>query len=144
MNWWVKDPLGNTIMAASPHMQQLHPRQPEASTQGILRIMYELQGMLAEIGGVHEVSLQPSAGAHGEFLGMRLVRAHFDEIGEGRSQVLLPDTSHGTNPASAVMAGYEVLEVPSKDPTDYVPALKHVLSHLSTINKMLKSTGMFE
>jgi glycine dehydrogenase subunit 2 len=115
-------------LASSPHIERLHPRQPEASTQGILRILYELQGMLAEIGGVHEVSLQPSAGAHGEFLGMRLVRAHFDHVGEQRDQVLLPDTSHGTNPASAVMAGYEVLEVPSKDGTVDLDALEGAVS----------------
>ncbi len=115
-------------LAGSPHVQRLHPLQPEGTVQGILRILYELQEMLAEIGGCHEVTLQPAAGAHGEFLGMRLVRAHFDALGEERSQVLLPDTSHGTNPASAVMAGYEVLEVPSKDGTVDLDALEGAVS----------------
>jgi glycine dehydrogenase subunit 2 len=122
------NPKVSEALAASAFMERLHPLQPEASVQGILRIMYELQGMLAEIGGVHEVSLQPAAGAHGEFLGMRLVRAHFDDLGEERTQVLLPDTSHGTNPASAVMAGYEVMEVPSKDGTVDLDALEKVVS----------------
>ena len=122
------NPKVSETLAASPFMTRLHPRQPEESAQGILRIMYGLQMMLAEIGGVSEVSLQPAAGAHGEFLGMRLVRAYFDDIGEERTQILLPDTSHGTNPASAVMAGYEVLEVPSKDGTVDLDALEGAVS----------------
>ncbi|UCC93275.1 MAG: aminomethyl-transferring glycine dehydrogenase subunit GcvPB [Thermoplasmata archaeon] len=140
------NPKVSEALAAHPGMTRVHPRQPEASTQGILRIMYELQGMLAEIGGVHEVSLQPAAGAHGEFLGMRLVRAHFDHIGERRKQVLLPDTSHGTNPASAVMSGYEVLEVPSKDGTVDLDALEKTVSE-DTAAFMLtnpNTLGLFE
>ena len=122
------NPRVSEALAAHPGMTRVHPRQPEAATQGLLRIMYELQVMLAEIGGVHEVTLQPAAGAHGEFLGMRLVRAHFDQLGEKRKQVLLPDTSHGTNPASAVMAGYELLEVPSRDGIVDLDALEKAVS----------------
>ncbi len=131
-------PLGSCTMKYNPrvceqlasdaHVARVHPRQPEASVQGLLRIMYELQRMLCEIGGCHEVSLQPAAGAHGEFLGMRLVRAHFDDIGERRTEVLLPDTSHGTNPASAVMAGYDCVELPSKDGTVDLDALERAVS----------------
>ncbi len=115
-------------LASHPSVARIHPHQPEASVQGLLRIMYELQRMLCEIGGVHEVSLQPSAGAHGEFLGMRLVRAHFDDVGERRTEVLLPDTSHGTNPASAVMAGFDCVELPSKDGTVDLDALERAVS----------------
>ncbi len=140
------NPKVSELLAAHPGMTRLHPRQPEATTQGILRIMYELQMMLAEIGGVHEVSLQPAAGAHGEFLGMRLVRAHFDRVGETRKQVLLPDTSHGTNPASAVMAGYEVLEVPSKDGTVDIDALEKAVSDQTAAFMLTNpnTLGLFE
>ena len=140
------NPKISESLAAHTGIQQLHPRQPEAATQGILRIMYELQLMLAEIGGVPEVSLQPAAGAHGEFLGMRLVRAYFDDIGEDRTQVLLPDTSHGTNPASAVMSGYEVLEIPSKEGTVDLDALEKAVSD-KTAALMLtnpNTLGLFE
>jgi len=115
-------------LAAHPGVARLHPLQPEDSIQGVLRIMYELQQMLCEVGGMHEVSLQPAAGAHGEFLGMRIVRAHFDDIGQRRTEVLLPDTSHGTNPASAVMAGYDCVELPSKDGTVDLDALERAVS----------------
>ena len=115
-------------LASHPSVTRIHPHQPEASVQGLLRIMYELQRMLCEIGGVNEVSLQPAAGAHGEFLGMRLVRAHFDDIGEQRREVLLPETSHGTNPASAVMAGFDCVELPSKDGTVDLDALERAVS----------------
>jgi glycine dehydrogenase subunit 2 len=140
------NPKVSEALAAHPGMTRIHPRQPEAASQGILRIMYELQGMLSEIGGVPEVSLQPAAGAHGEFLGMRIVRAHFDHLGQKRKQVLLPDTSHGTNPASAVMSGYEVLEVPSKDGTVDLDALEKVVSE-DTAAFMLtnpNTLGLFE
>jgi len=140
------NPKVSEALAAHTGMTRLHPRQPEATTQGILRIMYELQVMLAEIGGVHEVSLQPAAGAHGEFLGMRLVRAHFDRIGETRRQVLLPDTSHGTNPASAVMAGYEVVEVPSMDGTVDLGALEKAVSDQTAAFMLTNpnTLGLFE
>ncbi len=140
------NPKVSEVLAAHPGITRLHPRQPEAATQGILRIMYELQLMLAEIGGVSEVSLQPSAGAHGEFLGMRLVRAYFDDAEEKRTQVLLPDTSHGTNPASAVMAGYEVMEVPSKDGTVDLDALEKVVSDQTAAFMLTNpnTLGLFE
>jgi glycine dehydrogenase subunit 2 len=133
-------------LAADPGVARLHPLQPEDSIQGILRIMYELQRMLCEVGGMHEVSLQPAAGAHGEFLGMRIVRAHFDDIGERRTEVLLPDTSHGTNPASAVMAGFDCVELPSKDGTVDLDALERAVS-VKTAAFMLtnpNTLGIFE
>ena len=140
------NPKVSEALAALPGLTWLHPRQPEASTQGILRIMYELQLMLAEIGGVHEVSLQPAAGAHGEFLGMRLVRAYFDHVGEQRTQVLLPDTSHGTNPATAVMAGFEVMEIPSRDGTVDLDALEKVVSDRTAAFMLTNpnTLGLFE
>ncbi|MCI0496825.1 MAG: aminomethyl-transferring glycine dehydrogenase subunit GcvPB [Thermoplasmata archaeon] len=118
-------PLGSCTMkytpraleasAALPGFADLHPEQPQSTVQGALALMWELERMLAEIGGMRAVTLQPAAGSHGEYTGMLLVRAYHASRGDGRDQVLVPDTAHGTNPATAAMAGYEVVEVPSND-----------------------------
>ena len=131
-------PLGSCTMKYTPKLTlelssdarvtELHPYQPEETTQGALRIMYELQEMLAEIGGVDAVTLQPAAGAHGEFTGLLLVRAYHELKGSDRTEVILPDTAHGTNPASAVMAGYKVVEIPSDDGCVDLNALEAALS----------------
>lgn len=118
-------PLGSCTMKYNPKICEeiagwekvtdLHPHQYESTVQGALQIMYELENMLCEIAGVDAVSLQPAAGAHGEFTGMLLVRAFHKSNGENdkRTEVIIPDTAHGTNPASATMAGYDILEIPS-------------------------------
>jgi glycine dehydrogenase subunit 2 len=94
----------------------VHPWQEESTVQGALQLMYELQTYLAEITGLPAVSLQPVAGAHGEFTGMLIIRAYHLERGDaGREVVLVPDSAHGTNPASAAMCGYRVLTVPSDE-----------------------------
>jgi glycine dehydrogenase subunit 2 len=119
-------PLGSCTMKYTPKLCEeaagydgftsLHPDCDERSAQGALQVMYELQEMLAEIGGVDAVTLQPAAGAHGEFTGLLLTRAFHEQNGEGhRSEVILPDTAHGTNPASAIMAGYKVVEIQSNE-----------------------------
>jgi len=111
------NPKINEQLASMPTMGMLHPYQDESTVQGILEILYRLERWLAEITGTHEVCLHPSAGAHGEFLGTLLMRAYhkFNGKSEKRSEVIIPDSAHGTNPASAAMAGFNVVVVPSDD-----------------------------
>jgi glycine cleavage system P protein (glycine dehydrogenase) subunit 2 len=114
-------PLGSCTMkhnpklhervAALPGNARLHPLQDPARAQGALELMWRLQGALAEIAGLPHVSLQPSAGSHGELAGVLLTRAYHDDRGETRHKVLTPDTAHGTNPATVTMAGYELVKV---------------------------------
>ncbi|MFQ6107594.1 MAG: aminomethyl-transferring glycine dehydrogenase subunit GcvPB [Thermoplasmata archaeon] len=130
-------PLGSCTMkhtpkileraASSPKAKFLHPDQDWSTVQGALQILYELQGMLATIGGVHSVTLQPAAGAHGEFTGLLMARAYHDEREEERTQVALPDSAHGTNPASAAMMGFEVIEIPSKEGRVDLSALENAV-----------------
>src|SRR3979490_1021940 len=114
-------PLGSCTMkhnpklhervAALPGNARLHPLQDPARAQGALELMWRLQGALAEIAGLPHVSLQPSAGSHGEYAGVLLTRAFHEDRGEHRTKVLTPDTAPGTNPATVTMAGYEVVKV---------------------------------
>jgi glycine dehydrogenase subunit 2 len=91
----------------------VHPCQHESTVQGNLQILYELEQMLCEITGMNSYTLQPAAGAHGEFTGLLLTRAYHESKQDfKRDEVILPDTSHGTNPASATMAGYHIIETP--------------------------------
>jgi len=118
-------PLGSCTMKYNPKLNEeiakwfsyLHPYQEESTVQGALQIMYELQEMLKKITDMDDFTLQPAAGAHGEFTGMLLVRAYHEYKGEleKRRNVLLPDSAHGTNPASAAMAGFNVIEIPSNE-----------------------------
>src|SRR5215213_272511 len=98
-------------LAALPGNARLHPAQAPARAQGALQLMYELQGALAEIAGLPHVSLQPSAGSHGELAGVLLTRAFHESSGRSPHKVLTPDTAHGTNPATVTMAGYEVVKI---------------------------------
>ena len=102
-------------VAALPGNARLHPAQAPARAQGALQLMYELQGALAEIAGLPHVSLQPSAGSHGELAGVLLTRAFHEANGDQRHKVLTPDTAHGTNPATVTMAGYEVVKIGTDD-----------------------------
>ena len=103
-------------MAGMPGMSEVHPSQPEASVQGALKLMYELQGLLIEMTGMAGASLAPMAGAEGELAGMLMTRAYHLANGDtGRTKVLIPDSAHGTNPASAAMAGFEVVPISSDD-----------------------------
>ena len=107
------NPKRNERLAGLPGLADVHPYQPEETVQGLLQLLYELQGMLAEISGLPAVSLQPAAGAHGELTALMVAAAHFRDAGETRSKVLVPDTAHGTNPASARMAGFTTIAVKS-------------------------------
>src|SRR3972149_340670 len=101
-------------MARLAGFAKLHPLAPEALAQGALQLMHELARALAETAGMDAVSLQPAAGAQGEFAGVLMIRAYHRSRGEKRTKVLVPDSAHGTNPASTALAGYEVVEVKSQ------------------------------
>jgi glycine cleavage system P protein (glycine dehydrogenase) subunit 2 len=109
------NPRLNERVAALPGHARLHPAQDPKRAQGALELMWLLQESLAEICGLPHVSLQPSAGSHGELAGLLLTRAFHADRGERRTKVLAPDTSHGTNPASVTMAGYEIVKVASDE-----------------------------
>jgi glycine dehydrogenase subunit 2 len=105
------NPKLNERVAALPGHSRLHPLQDDEYAQGALDLMFRLQGQLSEIAGLPHVSLQPSAGSHGELAGLLLTRAYHEDRGEKRNKVLTPDTAHGTNPATVTMAGFEVVKV---------------------------------
>ncbi len=107
------NPKVNEEAARMPGFLSSHPLQPEHLSQGALRLMYELEGYLKEIGGVNRVSLQPVAGAHGELAGLLVMRAYHESQGNPRKKVIIPDSAHGTNPASAALAGYEIVVIKS-------------------------------
>lgn len=104
----------NERMAALPGIADLHPLQPDGTIQGLLQLLYELQQMLAEISGLPAVSLQPAAGAHGELAALMVAAAYFRHQKMPRTKVLAPDSAHGTNPASARMAGFDFVTVKSR------------------------------
>ncbi len=116
-------PLGSCTMKYNPKIDEwacrlpgfagLHPYQPETTVQGALELMWGLQESLAEIAGLPAVTLQPAAGAHGELTGLLTIRAFHTANGDARRRVLVPDSAHGTNPATVAMCGYEVVQVPS-------------------------------
>lgn len=101
------NPKINDAAARHPRFAGIHPHAPESVVQGALRLMYELAGYLANISGMSRVSLQPAAGAQGELAGMLMVRAYHQARGHPRSRVIIPDSAHGTNPASVAIAGYQ-------------------------------------
>jgi glycine dehydrogenase subunit 2 len=105
------NPKRNERVARMPGFADLHPYQPEATLQGMLQLLYEMQEYLQEISGLAACSLQPAAGAHGELTALLVAAAYFREVGEKRTKVLVPDSAHGTNPASATMAGFETVTV---------------------------------
>ncbi|MCH5163877.1 MAG: aminomethyl-transferring glycine dehydrogenase subunit GcvPB [Clostridiales bacterium] len=108
------NPKLNEEVAALPGFTKIHPLQDEESVQGCLHLMADLSGDLMELTGMDGMTLQPCAGAHGEFTGLMLIAAyHESRKDKKRTKILVPDTAHGTNPASAVMAGFEVVNIPS-------------------------------
>jgi glycine dehydrogenase subunit 2 len=128
MNYGVDNgiyPLGSCTMKYNPRINEdmarlagfayAHPLQGEELSQGALRLMYELGEYLCAIGGMDAITLQPAAGAHGELTGMLIIKKHFERAKElhKRTKILLPDSAHGTNPASAAMCGFEVVHIPS-------------------------------
>ncbi|MBN1458548.1 MAG: aminomethyl-transferring glycine dehydrogenase subunit GcvPB [Armatimonadetes bacterium] len=118
-------PLGSCTMkynprlaeqiAAWPEFSAAHPLRPVRAAQGLLRIMYEAERMLAQLCGVARFTLQPAAGAQGELCGMLMIRAYHEDRGGRRNTVIVPDSAHGTNPATAALAGFEVVTCPSSE-----------------------------
>lgn len=118
-------PLGSCTMKYNPKINEdvarfggftnAHPYQPEELSQGNLSLLYELQALLAEISGLPYVTLQPAAGAQGELTGMMMIKAYHEKRGSKRTRVLIPDTAHGTNPASSALCGYGVLPLKSNE-----------------------------
>jgi len=109
------NPKRNERLASLSGLTALHPYQSESAVQGLLELLYELQRMLAEIAGLHAVSLQPAAGAHGELTSLMVAAAYFRDLGQERTKVLVPDSAHGTNPASAAIAGMRAVTIKSTE-----------------------------
>jgi glycine dehydrogenase subunit 2 len=127
------NPRINEAAAAMPGFTGVHPLQDEAEAQGALRILYETRQWLATIAGLDEVSIQPCAGAHGEYTALKVIRAYFNDPEGGnqpqRRVVLAPDTAHGTNPASCAMCGASVVTVPSKNGLVDMDALRGMVTN---------------
>lgn len=131
-------PLGSCTMKYNPKVNEflstlegfnIHPNTSDKNAQGALKLMYDLQTALLKITGMDAITLKPSAGAHGEMTGMMIIKKYFDYIGEKRTKVIIPDSAHGTNPASAKMAGFDIVEIKSnkKGQVD-IDSLKAVLN----------------
>lgn len=142
------NPKINEEIAAMPGFASLHPMQPVSTAQGALAVYYELQSVLSEIAGLSEFTLNPFAGAHGELTGLMIMRAYHNERNDHkRTKVIVPDSAHGTNPASAAVAGLDVVEVKSlPDGTVDVDALRELLDD-SVAGMMMtnpNTVGIFE
>lgn len=142
------NPRACNKLAMLPQFLGRHPRAPESTGQGFLACMYELQEMLKDVTGMQAVSLTPLAGAQGEFAGVAMMRAYHDARGDkARTEILVPDAAHGTNPATAVMCGYTVREIPTDKNGDVdIEALKAAVGP-QTAGLMLtnpSTLGVFE
>jgi glycine cleavage system P protein (glycine dehydrogenase) subunit 2 len=150
-------PLGSCTMKYNPRVNEeaarisgfarLHPYTPEAFVQGALQLLYELEQYLADISGMARVTLQPAAGAHGELTGLLMIRAYHASRGNPRRKVILPDSAHGTNPASSALCGYQVIELKSSkegvvDPQAVAEAMDEDVAALMTTNP--NTLGIFE
>lgn len=142
------NPKVNEAMVGLANVADLHPAQPADTVQGALRVYRRLEKALSEIGGMAEFTLNPFAGAHGEYTGLMVIRAYYQSrADEARRKVLVPDSAHGTNPASAAMAGFEIVEVKSMpDGTVDVEDLKSKLDETIAALMMTNpnTVGMFE
>jgi glycine dehydrogenase subunit 2 len=132
-------PLGSCTMKYNPRINEFvarteglawaHPYQPEALAQGCMEVMARLEAALAEITGMDAVTLQPAAGAHGELTGILLIRALLEKRGNPRKKILIPDSAHGTNPATAAIAGYAIENIKSSETGVLdVAALEHIIN----------------
>lgn len=131
-------PLGSCTMKYNPKVNEflstlegfnIHPNTSDKNAQGALKLMYDLQTALLKITGMDAITLKPSAGAHGEMTGMMIIKKYFDTIGEKRTKVIIPDSAHGTNPASAKMAGFDIVEIKSNEKGQVdIDSLKAVLN----------------
>ena len=130
------NPRINEWAAALPGFAQLHPLQDDGQIQGALRLLYETRSFLEEISGFDEVSLQPAAGAHGEYTALKVIGAYFRHHGQAaRRIVLTPDTAHGTNPASCAMCGGSVVSVKTADGfSDWVERIAWAYDSLSRVS----------
>ncbi|GCF06571.1 aminomethyl-transferring glycine dehydrogenase subunit GcvPB [Dictyobacter arantiisoli] len=146
------NPKVNEDMAALPGFAHVHPLQPARTVQGAIQLIYELERYLAEISSMARVTLQPSAGAHGELTGLMLIKAYHQHQGQGeRNIVLIPDNAHGTNPASSTLADYKVVEIKTDSQTGgiNIEGLKAVLEahgdHVAAIMLTNPNTlGLFD
>lgn len=142
-------PKVTDVVINDPKLRDLHPYEDEELTQGILQILYELSSYFAEILGMDKVSLQPAAGAHGEFVGVMIMRAYHALNGEldKRDEIIVPDSAHGTNPANVTMGGFKTIVVPSgEDGTVDLKALRSAVGE-RTAGLMLtnpNTLGIFE
>ena len=107
------NPKINDVIASMPGFAGLHPDQPEETTQGALQLMYELEQMMKKITGMSRVTLQPSAGSQGEFVGILMMKKYHEKNGENRKYIIIPETAHGTNPASVILGGFKTRQVKS-------------------------------
>lgn len=142
------NPKINEEIAANSHVAHLHPYQPDYTSQGALEVYYTLQKYLAEIGGMAEFTLNPFAGAHGELTGLMVIKAYHESRGDfKRTKVIVPDSAHGTNPASAAVAGFKIVEVKSRedgtvDVDDLRPLLDDTVAAIMMTNP--NTLGIFE
>jgi glycine dehydrogenase subunit 2 len=141
------NPKVNELTCRLPGFTGLHPLEPESLTQGALQLMYELGKMLEEITGFDAVSLTPAAGAHGELTGIMMVRKYFEKRGESRDVVLVPDSAHGTNPASVTLSGFKAVQIKSNergeiDPVELERACSDCVACLMVTNP--NTLGIFE
>ena len=142
------NPKINEAVAAMPGFTRLHPAADQADAQGALEAYWRLQRALSEIGGLGEFTLNPFAGAHGELTGLMIIRAYHDERGDRkRTKVIVPDSAHGTNPASAAVCGLDVVEVKSRpdgtvDPEALAPLLDDTVAAMMMTNP--NTLGLFE
>ena len=143
------NPKINEAIASLGEVSDIHPYQDEDTVQGALEIMYKLEKFLVEITGLCRFTLQPAAGAHGEFVGVQIIRAYHEYRGEGqkRKEIIVPDSAHGTNPASSAMCGFKVVTTPSDESGSIdIEALKAAVSE-KTAGIMLtipNTLGLFE
>ena len=141
------NPKVNELTSRLPGFTGLHPLEPESLTQGALQLMYELGEMLKEITGFDAVTLGPAAGAHGELTGIMMVRKYFEKRGEARDVVLVPDSAHGTNPASVPLSGFKSVQIKSNekgeiDPNELERACSSCVACLMVTNP--NTLGIFE
>jgi glycine dehydrogenase subunit 2 len=145
------NPRINEEISMLPGLADIHPETPPELCQGALEILWRLEKMLCDISGLDECSLQPAAGAHGEFTGLTLIRAFHESHGSSRKLVLIPDIAHGTNPASCTLAGYEAVTLKSS-PTTGVVGLDVVQEAIETYGRDIaammvtnpNTAGLFE
>ena len=140
------NPKVNEDIAALPGFTRIHPFENEEDVQGALKVMYEFEYMLKALSGMDALTLQPAAGAHGEFTGLLIAQAYHKSKGRKPTRVIVPDTSHGTNPSSAHIAGYHVVTVKSKDGNIDLEDLKGNLNEDTAVLMITNpnTLGLFE